>query len=46
MDTTGLDNANNPFSLPNGAPNDIEKKSDGLLLNLTDNFKQNGKYLG
>ncbi|XP_023311982.1 mucin-2 isoform X3 [Anoplophora glabripennis] len=39
-----LDNANNPFAISNGAPTDniISQKSDGLLLNLTDNFKQNG----
>lgn len=48
METTGLDNANNPFTLSNGATNDIDnvistQKGDGLMLNLTDNFKQNGK---
>lgn len=47
---TSLDNANNPFSLSNGASNDIDNvittpKGDGLMLNLTDNFKQNGKCL-
>lgn len=50
METTGFDNANNPFSLPNGASSDIEnvistQKGDGLLLNMTDRLKQNGKYL-
>ncbi|XP_057667078.1 titin-like isoform X1 [Diorhabda carinulata] len=43
----GLDNSNNPFVMPNGANTDnmISQKSDGLLLNLTDNFKQNGTDL-
>lgn len=42
---TGLDNANNPFAMPNGAPTDniLSQKNEGLLLNLTDNFKQNGE---
>lgn len=50
METTGLDNANaNLFTLSNGASNDIEnviasQKGDGLLLNLSENFKQNGMF--
>nr|XP_023012693.1 titin-like [Leptinotarsa decemlineata] len=43
----GLDNANNPFAISNGATTDniISQKSEGLLLNLTDNFKKNGSEL-
>ncbi|XP_050503626.1 titin [Diabrotica virgifera virgifera] len=42
-----LDNSNNPFGMSNGANTDniITQKSDGLLLNLTDNYKQNGTDL-
>lgn len=46
METTDLDNANNPFSISNGATNDnviSEQKGGGLLKNLLDNSKQNGK---
>jgi hypothetical protein len=45
MDTS-LDNANNPFANSNGADNNIiAQKTDGLLLNLSDNFKHNGSDL-
>lgn len=49
----GLDNANNPFTNSNGSLKNLDvdtdninlqKSSDGLLLNLTDNFKTNGEY--
>ncbi|XP_050304979.1 titin-like isoform X2 [Anthonomus grandis grandis] len=47
----GLDNANNPFTNSNGTLKNLEvetdninlqKSAEGLLLNLTDNFKSNG----
>lgn len=50
----GLDNANNPFTNSNGSLKNLEvetdnlhlqKSGDGLLLNLTDNFKANGTDL-
>ncbi|XP_044271557.1 proteoglycan 4-like [Tribolium madens] len=42
MDTS-LDNANNPFANSNGADTNIMgQKTDGLLLNLAENFKHNG----
>lgn len=45
MDTTNLEDTNNPFAAPNCGRNDniLAQKSDGLLLDLTDNFKHNGK---
>ncbi|XP_076265409.1 uncharacterized protein LOC143199457 isoform X2 [Rhynchophorus ferrugineus] len=49
MDTE-LDNANNPFTNSNGTIKNLEtdnihlqKNNDGLLLNLTDNFKSSGE---
>nr|XP_008196003.1 PREDICTED: 205 kDa microtubule-associated protein [Tribolium castaneum] len=45
MDTS-LDNANNPFANSNGADTNIMgQKTDGLLLNLAENFKHNGSDL-
>ncbi|XP_048522569.1 uncharacterized protein LOC109539536 isoform X2 [Dendroctonus ponderosae] len=51
----GLDNANNPFTNSNGSLKaldvdtdnlNLQKNNDGLLLNLTDNFKANEKSNG
>lgn len=49
----GLDNANNPFASPNGslkglgaeADINLQKNNDGLLLNLSESFKANGKSM-